>query len=117
MSIKQHLQTALSNIRNDKEKAIAIAKDRAMREEIIPRHGEINKARDEAIAKITETQNRKMAQIQESYNAEKQQIVEAAEKKKTEVTNSILECAVATETVKYEKIISTLEEQISKAEE
>jgi hypothetical protein len=117
MSIKQHLQNALVGIKADKDRAVGMAKEKAMRESIIPKHTEINKARDEAIAKITEHHNAKVAELQEHFNAEKQEIVAAAEKKKTEVTNSMIECSVATVNVEYDKAIATLEKQIAEAEE
>lgn len=117
MSIKQHLTSALANIKNDKERAISVAKEKAMREQVVPQHAEINTARDEAIAKITEAHNGKIASMQEAFTAEKQEIINAAEKKKGEVTNSVLECAVATVNIIYDKAISDLEAQISKVEE
>ena len=117
MSIKQHLQNALASIKADKERSIAVAKEKAMRESIIPKHAEINQARDEAVAKIAEDYRVKMVQLQEACNAEKQGIVTAAEKKKTEVSNAILECETATVSATYDKAIATLEEQISKVEE
>ena len=117
MSIKQHLQNALSGIVSEKERAIGVAKERTMRENIIPEHTDINKKRDEAIAKITANHNAKIAEIQEHFNNEKQEIVEAAEKKKAEVTNSMIECTVATINAEYAKAISNLEKQIAEAGE
>ncbi len=117
MSIKQHLQNALSSIVSEKERAISVAKEKTMRESIIPEHADINKKRDEAIAKITANHNAKIAELQEHFNKEKQEFIEAAEKKKTEVSNSMLECAVATVNAEYAKAISTLEKQIADTEE
>lgn len=117
MSIKQHLQNALAGIKADKERAIATAKEKTMRENIVPKHNELNKARDEAIAKITETHNSKIAEMQDRFNADKQEFINATEKKKAELTNSMIECAVATVNVEYDKAIATLEKQIADAGE
>lgn len=117
MSIKQHLQNALSGIKTDKERAIGMAKEKAMRESIVPKHTELNKARDEAIAKISADHNAKIADLQEHFNNEKQEIINATEKKKAEVANSMIECAVATVNVEYDKAIATLEKQIAEAGE
>jgi 3-dehydroquinate synthase class II len=116
MSIKQHLETALANIKAEQERAICIAKEQTMRESVIPKHTEINGARDEAIAKITENYNQHVAKLQAKFNAEKQEVIQAAENKKEEVTNSMIECAIATVKVGYDKTIINLEEQIAKAE-
>ena len=117
MSIKQHLQNALSGIVSEKERAVGVAKEKVMRETIIPEHTDINKKRDEAIAKITANHNAKIAELQEHFNDEKQEIVQAAEKKKTEVANSMIECAVASVNAEYAKAIATLEKQIAEAGE
>lgn len=117
MSIKQHLSNALANIKADKERSIAVAKETAMRETVAPKHAEINKARDEAIASITAKHNQKIAELQHAFAAEKQELVDAGEKKKNEFACSAIECAIATVNVQYEKAIFALEEQISKIEE
>lgn len=117
MSIKQHLASALSSIKVDKERAISVTKEKTMREEIVPRHAEINKARDEAISKITENYNGKVAELQKAFNEEKNEILQAAEKKKDEVTNATIECAIAASNLQYDKAIQMLEEQIAKYEE
>lgn len=116
MSIKQHLESALQNIKAEQERAISIAKEQTMRENVIPKHTELNRARDEAIAKITDNYNQNVAKLQAKFNAEKQEVVDAAERKKEEVTNSMIECAIATVKVGYDKTIINLEEQIAKME-
>lgn len=117
MSIRQHLQNALTAIVADKERAVGLAKEKAMRESVVPEHTNINKMRDEAISKIAANHNAKLAELQEHFNDEKKQILEAAEKKKADVANSMIACAVANVTVEYDKAIVTLEKQIAEAGE
>ena len=117
MSIKQHLQNALTAIQTEEERAIGAAKEKAMRENVIPEHNALNEQRDMAIAQITEAHNAKIAQLTEHFNAEKQSIETATENKKAQVTNTMIECATATVKAQYGKTIADLEEQISKAGE
>jgi hypothetical protein len=117
MSIKQHLQTALNGIKADKERAIATAKEKAMRETIIPQHNEINKARDDAISAITSQHNAQMQELQDKFSKHKQELIEAAENKKSDVTASVTNCATAEASIAYDKTINSLEEQISKIQE
>ena len=64
MSIKQHLETALKSIEMDKDRAISIAREKVVREKIVPKNNEIDTARTQAINARAEKLNADIAKLQ-----------------------------------------------------
>ena len=116
MSIKAHLEQAIKNLEAEREKEVAIIKEKATREKIVPYNQEMDIARDKAISEKQQALNATIVAHQEQFAKEKQEIIQAAEKKKQENANSVLTTETYTVTVKYDKAISKLKEQISENE-
>lgn len=112
--IKQHLENAVNNLLNEKQREVEVARQRAINEKVAPYMREIDTARQKAIEELEAEKNRKIAVLQEQFNAQKQDLINKGEHKKQE----FLETTVATETsiivAKYDDIIKSLQEQITK---
>jgi hypothetical protein len=110
------LEQAIKNLEAEREREVAIIKEKATREKIVPFNQEMDIARDKAIAEKQQALNATIVAHQEQFAKEKQEIVAAAEKKKQENANSVITTEAYTVTVKYDKAISKLKEQISENE-
>lgn len=117
MSIRQHFETALRGAEQERERAIAMAKERAMREKVIPYNAEIDNARTDAINAITANLNKEIANLQEKFNLEKQSIIEASEKKKSDFATTTIEAEASIVAVQYDTAIKSLNKLISETKE
>jgi hypothetical protein len=117
MSIKQHLVTALENIKSEKARAEAVEKDRVMREIVTPHNAEVDAALNEALAEVTTEHNNKITEIQAKFNERKQSLVEQGKKKKTDYENNAVAQAMAVVSVKYDSAIAKIEKQIQSTED
>lgn len=113
MSIKQHFQAALQNISAEKERAIAMEREKVMREQVTPKNAEIEHSKNDAINALTTKLNQDIASLQQAFNDEKNRYIEASEKKKSEFMSQAIATATAVITLEYDKAIATLEKQIS----
>ena len=112
MSIKAHLEQTIKALEVEREKEVAIIRERVIREAINPFNQEMDIARDKAIAEKQQQLNATIVAHQEKFAKEKQEIFEAAEKKKAENATAVITTEAYTVTVKYDKAISKLKEQI-----
>lgn len=117
MSIKQHFQTALQGIIGEKDRAIAMAKEKANKEVVAPHNVEVDAACNEAIAEITTAHNKTMADLQAQFNAQRQSLVEDCAKKKSDFAENAIAQAVAVVSVEYDNAVAALEKQISEIKE
>ena len=113
MAIKQILETCLASVEQEKNKAIATAKEKATREKVIPNNQAIDAARTEAINALTTKFNEEMARRQEAFNVEKASIFEASEKKKSEFAEATLEAESSLVSMEYDKHIEKIKKQIA----
>lgn len=117
MSIKAHLEQTVKNLEAEKEREVAIIKEKTTREKIIPYNQEADKGRDLAIAELQSNLNEDITARQAKFAKEKQEIVEENEKRKENNANAVLATETYTITVKYDKAISKLNEQIAELKE
>lgn len=117
MSIKLHLEQAVKNLEAEKQREEAIVKEKAMREKIAPYNQEADSMRDKAIVELQQNMNEDITARQAKFAKEKQEIVEENEKRKENNANAVLATETYTITVKYNKAIAKLNEQIAELKE
>lgn len=117
MSIKIHLEQAIKSLETEREREVAIIKERVTREKIVPFNKEMDIARDKAIAEKQQALNATIVSLQEQFAKEKQEIIDAAEKKKADNATSVIATETYSVTVKYDKAMTALQNQIEKLEE
>lgn len=117
MNIKTHIQNAINNITNDKEKAIAEVKQRVVREKINPHNVEVDKYRDNAIIALDKQLNEGIVKLRGQYDIQKKDIVEKANKNKEDFANAELASAVSLVSVTYDQVIANLTKQMEEVKE
>lgn len=117
MSIKIHLEQAIKSLEAEREREVAVIKERVTREKILPFNKEMDIARDKAIAEKQQALNATIVAHQEQFAKEKQEIIDAGEKKKADNATSVIATETYSVTVKYDKAITALQNQIEKLEE
>lgn len=117
MSIKAHLEQAVKGLENEKEREVAIIKEKVTREKIVPYNQEADKLRDEAIAELQQNLNNDIALRQAQFGKERQAIIDENEKRKENNANAVLATETYEVTGKYDKAISKLNEQIADLKE
>lgn len=117
MAIKAYLEQVIKNLEAEKEREVAVIKERVTREKILPYNQEADKGRDLAIAELQSTMNENIKACQEKFAKEKQAIVEENEKRKENNANAVLATETYEVTGKYDKAIAKLNEQIADLKE
>lgn len=117
MSVKAHLEQAVKNLEAEREREVAIIKERVTRETIIPYNQEMDVARDKAVAELKTKLDATIISQQEQFAKEKKAIFDANERKKESNANSVITTEAYTVTVKYDKAIAKLNEQIADLKE
>jgi DNA-directed RNA polymerase len=117
MSIKAHLEQAIKSLEIEREKEVAIIKERVTREKIVPFNQEMDIARDKAIAEKQQALNATIIAHQENFAKEKKEIIEAGEKKKEKNATAVITSEAYSVTVNYDKAIAKLKEQIAELKE
>lgn len=117
MSVKAHLEQAVKNLEAEKEREAAIIKEKVTRETIIPYNKEMDIARDKAISELQAKLNATIVAHQEEFAKQKKAIFDANEKKKETNAASVITTETYTVTVKYDKAIAKLNEQIEELKE
>lgn len=113
MAIKTHLEQTIKNLESEREREVAVIKERVTREKILPYNQEADKGRDLAIAELQQNMNEDITARQAKFAREKQAIVEENEKRKENNANAVLATETYEVTGKYDKAIARLNEQIA----
>lgn len=113
MSIKQHYLNAKQAMTAEKERAIAIERERVTKEQIIPKNAELDQAKNSAINALTEKLNQDIANIQQRFSTEKATILDATEKKKADFANEAISTAISIVSLEYDREITALDKRIS----
>ncbi len=113
MSIKAHFEQLIKTLEAEKEREVAVIKDKVTREKLVPFNQEMDIARDKAIAEKQQELNSNIVAHQERFAKEKQEIINAAEKKKAENAASVLATETYVVTGIYDKEIAHLKERIA----
>ncbi len=112
MSIKVHLETAIKALQAEKEREVAVIKERVTREKILPYNQEADKGRDLAISELQQNMNEDITARQAKFAKEKQAIVDENERRKENNANAVLATETYDVTGKYDKAIAKLNDQI-----
>lgn len=115
--VKQVYQNAINQLSSERERQVALTKEKVTREVIIPHNNEVNQSRDKAIAELTATLNAEIAKIQQKFAAEKQSLIDVGEKNKTDFAETTLATESAIVAAKYDGAIHELEALIAKIKE
>ena len=115
--VKQVYQNAVNQLKAEKERQVALTKEKVTREVIIPHNNEVNQSRDKAIAELTNTLNAEMSKLQEKFAAEKQHLIDVGEKNKADFASTTLATESAITSAKYDGAIHELESLIAKIKE
>lgn len=116
-NIKTYLEEAIKKLEGEKAREIAVAKEKAMREKIVPFNVEIDKARDAAILQKQNEMSAQIAAHQEAFAKEKQSYIDAAEKKKAENADAVIASETAVISAEYDRHIAKLNAQIQEVKE
>lgn len=113
MPIKQYLEQTIKNLEAEREREIQEIRERVTKEEILPYNKEMDAARDKAIAELQANLNKDIQQKQATFEQQKKEIIDANERKKMTNAQSVISERTYAVTVKYNKAISKLNDQIS----
>lgn len=113
MSIKAHFEQLIKNLEAEKEREVAVIKDKVMREKIVPFNQEMDIARDKAIAEKQQELSKDLEARNAKFAKEKEEIFAAAEKKKADNEASVLATETYVITGKYDKEIAYLKERVA----
>lgn len=117
MAIKAYLEQTIRSLEAEKEREVAVIKERVTREKILPFNQEQDILRDKAIAELQQNMNEDITARQAQFAKEKQAIVEENEKRKENNANAVLATETYEVTGKYDKAIAKLNDQISDLKE
>ena len=112
MAIKAQLEQVIRNLEVEREREVAIIKEKAMSEKVAPYNKEADNGRDLAIAELQQNMIEEISAIQEKFTKEKQAIIEENERRKENNTSAVLTSAVYEVTAKYDRAISKLKTHI-----
>ena len=114
MSIKQHFEAALAAIQGERERAVAVARDRITREKITPHNQEVDKSMNEAIVEITKQRDVAIANVQAKFNEDRQSLIDEGARQKNTFAERAIAAEIAVIDAQYDEAIRVTLEQIQK---
>ena len=114
--VKEHLEKAVKEIENERERQTAVLRDKIMREKIAPYNAEIDQKRTRALAEIDNELNAKIVELKQAYEAKKAELVKLGEENKKANAENVLATELAVVTVEYDSAIAKLKAQIAEIE-
>ena len=119
MELSNQIQSFIQQVKDSEQRELLVAKERIMREKIIPFNQEIDKIKAESIDKLsrlfdqekmtlTKQYNDNLIALQQKFDVDKQIINDTAEKKKTENENAVMATETYEITNRYKKAIAKL---------
>lgn len=115
--IKAYIEQAIKNIELDKDKAIAPAKDRLVREKIAPHNAEVDRLRTKALLELDGEMNLELSEIRKKYEAKKQELIVLGETDKKAFAENVFANELAPLTAEYDSAIAKLTSQIAEINE
>lgn len=112
--IVQQLKDTVARLEAEQKTEVEREVQRVKREIIIPKHAEIDRGFQEALAELQKNYNAQMAEIQQKFTAERQALIEAGERKKNAFAENEINSAVAVVTANYTATIAALNQLIEK---
>jgi hypothetical protein len=114
MSIKQHFETALKSIQVERERAIAVAREKVTREKIIPHNQEVDKSMNDAIAEITRARDAAIAKVEEKYSLDREALLAEGARQKNDFAEKAIREEIAYIDSQYDDAIKFTIEQINR---
>ena len=111
--VKQVYQNAINQLASEKDRQVALVREKVTREVIIPHNNEVNQSRDKAIAELTATLNAEIAKLQQKFADEKQALIDVGEKNKKEFAETTVATESAMVSARYDSAIHELEALIA----
>ena len=119
MEINKYIENTISQIKAERDREIAVVKQRITAEKIAPANAEVDKKKNESVvalnswfeqekSKLTLEFNAKMQELQKKYEGDRNSILDGAEKKKQENAETIITMETCEINGKYEKAIAQL---------
>lgn len=119
MEINKYIENTISQIKAERDREIAVVKQRITAEKIAPANAEVDKKKNESVvalnswfeqekSKLTLEFNAKMQELQKKYEGDRNAILDGAEKKKQENAETIITMETCEINGKYEKAIAQL---------
>ena len=115
--IRAIIENAIRAMEAEKAQTLTALKDRVLREKIVPKHNEIDGARDKAIAELAAARDREISEIQATFALQRQELMEAGEKKKADFASETIAIETSIVTAKYDTSLAKLREQLEHTEE
>lgn len=106
--ISQIIKNALATIENEKQQAVNAAKEKAMREKVIPFNAEADQKTKLAIDELTQELTAKTSALQAEFSKQKENIILLAEAKKKEYAEKVISAECAVVSMKYDSTVSDL---------
>ena len=139
MAIKQYLDEAMQKVIAERDREVAVIKQKATQEKIVPHNAEIDNASNLAISKLQkeftdrtnaeqqahnarvtaeqQAHNERISALQKEFTEKKQEIVNAGIAEKDEFARNTINTETAPAMVKYDSAIAKIREQIQSIEE
>lgn len=128
MAIKTFLEEAMQKMIAEKDREVAIVKQKCTQDTIVPHNAEIDNTSNTAIAKLQkeftdktsaeqQAHNARISQLQQEFTTRKQAIIDAGTAEKEEFARNTIATATAEIMVKYDSAIAKIREQIQEVEE
>lgn len=111
--LKDILIEAKRKAEQDLNNEIAIATNKLKTNTIAPFHAEIDKKKNDAIAKEREAYNQQIVELQQRFEARKKEYETAAEEKKKTFLETTIATSTAHITAKYSNTIKELDRMIA----
>ena len=123
MAIKQYLDECLQKIIADRDREVAVVKQKAIQEKISPHNVEIDTACNSAISKLQkeftektnieqQSHNARLTALQQDFAQKKQEIVDAGIAAKEEFAKNTISAETAETLLYYDTQIAKIREQI-----
>ena len=117
MSIKQHAENALKNMQAERDRELAIARERVTREKIVPNNQEVDSAMAKAMEEITKQRDEAISQVQAQFSDNRTALIEEAARQKNTFAERVMAEETAVINAKYDSAEADLAAIIEKYSE
>ena len=97
VEIKKHIENAINNIENEKQRAIQVARERVMREKVSAHNVEVDNYKNNALT-----------ELQKQYEKERTEIIAKSEENKQTFAKNEIETETAMVIAEFDKKITEL---------
>ena len=115
--VKQHFENTVRQLEAEKERQLAVVRDKAMREIVAPHNAEVDQSRAKAIQELSAQLNAEITSLQERFAIEKQALIDVGEKNKVEFAEATIANETAAICREYDTAIANMQALIAKCHE